>query len=301
MAKALYGLLGFPVKHSLSPAMHSAAFKESGIDAEYRLFEIKLLDLKKFLFEPDAVFSDTTNRPVKSAEVAGFNVTIPHKVAVKEMLEARFGAVQGDGQYFVRLAGALNTVRRDKDCIQYRNTDVSGFLRSLNEDLRFDCKGKTVLLLGCGGAGRAVIAGLTSPEGSVKKIYVHENDELIVRVARDHFEALSNTVYFIGKDSLESAAQDAQLLVNATPVGMRENDPAPIDKNFLHKTLSVYDVVYNKETQLIKDAREKGVNACGGLGMLLYQGAIAWEFWTGKKAPVGVMRVALLKALAKVE
>ena len=200
MAKALYGLLGFPVKHSFSPAMHNAAFKEYGIDSEYRLFEIKPFELKKFLFEPEAVFNDNANRQVKSSDVAGFNITIPHKVAAKEMLEARFNAAQSDGQYFVKLAGALNTARRDKNCIQYRNTDVPGFLVSLREDLHFDCKGKNVLLLGCGGAGRAIIAGLTSPGSEVKKIYVHENDELTVRAARNHFESLAGIVYFIGKD-----------------------------------------------------------------------------------------------------
>jgi shikimate dehydrogenase len=299
MAKTLYGLLGFPVKHSLSPAMHNAAFQASGIDAEYCLFEIKPFELKKFLFEPEAVFNNNAGRQVKSFDVAGFNITIPHKVAAKEMLEARFSANQSDGQYFVRLAGALNTARRDQDFIQYRNTDVSGFLASLREDLHFDCKGKTVLLLGCGGAGRAVIAGLTSSDAQVKKVYVHENDELTVAAARNHFEHLANTVYFIGKDSLESAAADAQLLVNATPLGMHEADLSPIDKNFLHKDLNVYDVVYNRETQLVKDAREKGANVGGGLGMLLYQGVIAWEFWTGKNAPVSVMRDALTDALIK--
>jgi len=301
MAKALYGLLGFPVKHSLSPAMHNAAFKESGIDAEYCLFEIKPFELKKFLFEPEAVFNDNAGRQIKSFDVAGFNITIPHKVAAKEMLEVQFSADQTDGQYFVKLAGALNTARRDANCIQYRNTDVAGFLTSLREDLHFECKGKNVLLLGCGGAGRAIIAGLTSPEYQAKKIYVHENDELTVRAARNHFESLDKIISFIGKDSLESAAADAQLLVNATPLGMHEGDPAPIDKNFLHKDLYVYDVVYNKETQLTRDAREKAVNAAGGLGMLLYQGVIAWEFWTGKKAPVEVMRAALVEALAKVK
>lgn len=301
MAKAFYGLLGFPVKHSLSPAMHNAAFEESGIDAEYCLFEIKLFELKKFLFDPEAVFSDNTNRQIKSFDVIGFNITIPHKVAAKEMLEARFGADQSDGQYFVKLAGALNTARRDKNSIQYRNTDVSGFLTSLREDLHFDCKDKTVLLLGCGGVGRAIIAGLTSPEGGARKVYVHENDELIVKAARNHFESLADIVYFIGKDSLESAAQDAQLLVNATPVGMHADDSSPIDKNFLHKDLYIYDAVYNKETQLVRDGREKAANTSGGLGMLLYQGAIAWEFWTGKKAPVSVMRNALIDALTKVE
>jgi len=301
MAKTLYGLLGFPVKHSLSPAMHNAAFKESGIDAEYCLFEVKPFELKKFLFEPEAVFNDNFNRPVKSADVTGFNVTIPHKVAAKEMLDARFGIYQTEGQHYVKLAGAINTVRRDKQGIQYRNTDVPGFLLSLREDLHFDCKGKNVLLLGCGGAGRAIIAGLTSPEGGAKKIYVHENDEMTIAAARDYFSPLSGMLYFIGRDSLESAAADSALLVNATPIGMHDGDSAAIDKNFLHKGLSVYDVVYNKETQLVKDAREKNAAACGGLGMLLYQGVIAWEFWTGKKAPVKIMRDALVDALAKVK
>jgi len=298
MAKTIFGLLGYPVKHSLSAFMHNAAFAACGMDAEYRLFEIKPVELSRFLLEDKALFFDTMGREIFAADVAGFNITVPHKVSAKNILEERFSSCQDEEQSCVKLAGAINTVKRQVKGLQYRNTDVPGFLRSLKDDLRFDPEDKTILLLGCGGAGRAVIAGLLAPESSVRRIYILEKDEMTVRVVMEHFHGLENKLVFIGRDNLESAAQDAQLLVNSTPVGMHDNDPVLVDKALLHKNLNIYDVIYNRPTPLLLDAQRMGIPSCNGLGMLLYQGVIAWEFWTGKTAPVDVMRKALRAALS---
>ncbi|MBU4312394.1 MAG: shikimate dehydrogenase [Candidatus Omnitrophica bacterium] len=264
----IYGIVGWPVKHSLSPAMHNTAFKALGIDAKYEKFEVKPEDLEDFLL----------NRK----DVAGFNVTIPHKVKAKQILEKKGASDPG----FVNLCGAINTVRRDNDKLYYTNTDVPGFLTSLKEDLKFDPKDKNILLIGCGGAGRAVMAGL---QESSSEIYAYDESEKAMESCKGF-----NKVKFISKQKIDRIIKGCHLLVNATPIGMKEGDSCPIDKNLLHKDLFVYDVVYNRETELVRAAEAPAVN---GLGMLLYQGAHAFEFWTGKKAPVDVMREELKKAI----
>lgn len=253
-----YGIIGWPVKHSLSPAMHNAAFKKLGIDAEYRKFEVKPADLEDFLL----------NRK----DVLGFNVTVPHKVRAKEILDRVVDEK-------IACVDAINTVKREGSKIKYANTDVAGFLTSLREDLKFDHKDKNVLLIGCGGAGRAIIAGLSK---SAKKIYAYDSNPDAIKS--------SGILQCISAKEIPEIIKDCQLLVNATPIGMKKGDSSPIDKELLHKNLFVYDVVYNRETELVKAAKGPAV---GGLGMLLYQGVHAFEFWTGKRAPIDVMRKAL--------
>lgn len=305
--KEIYGLIGYPVKHSLSPAMHNAAFKASGINADYRLFEIKPENLEEFL-QGNIEVEDTNGNSILAEKVEGFNITIPYKV--KALQTVRNTTVRYENLLVV-LAGAVNTVKRvkkDKDdrYLFYRNTDVEGFVKSLQVDLKFNTAGKTILLIGCGGAGRAVIAGLMQEGLRVKKVFVYDSSKDSVDSARKHFSRYS---YFldIGKDQLEFIYEDkkkaevidqCQLLINATNVGMEKGDTrSVIDKDLLRKDLYVYDVVYNRETRLISDARSIGAPAAAGLGMLLYQGVLAWEFWRGQPAPVEVMREALTQAL----
>jgi len=302
--KKIYGLIGYPVKHSLSPAMHNAAFKFHKIDDEYeyRLFEVKPDKLKSFL-NGEAVIDG-----ISSGDVQGFNVTIPHKV---EMLNK--GTLIKDIttrlNNSVALAGAVNTVKREQDKLLYRNTDSEGFLKSLREDLKFDTQGKEVLIVGCGGAGRAVIAGLMLEGTGIKKIYTYDKSEEALKSAKKHFSSqilkdmVKNRLEFISEKEISEIIKDCQLLVNASPIGMEKDDNRTIiAKNLLHKGLSIYDVVYNRKTQLIKDAQSLGLPAKGGLGMLLYQGVLAWNFWMqekGLKAPVEEMRKALEQELAK--
>lgn len=293
----IYGVIGWPIRHSLSPAMHNAAFKEMGIDAEYKLFEVRPEELEDFI--------------LKRKDVVGFNITVPHKIRAKEVIDNNFSGNK-DGEliekdlYYVKLTGAINTVKRIDDSLEYRNTDASGFLRALREDLKFDTKNKSALLIGCGGAGRAIIAALSWKNMNLNKLYVYELNKSQVDAAKKHFltlpeewrDILNKKIEFITLEEIAGQIKKCQLLVNASPAGMKEGDALPIDKKFLHKDLYVYDVVYNRETELVKGAKSLGLNCAAGLAMLLYQGAYAFEFWTGKKAPIDVMKKALDTAIS---
>ena len=155
----IYGLIGYPVKHSLSPAIHNAAFKACGINAEYRLFEVKPEELEDFLLK-DIPVKDVNGNSFSSQEIIGFNVTIPHKVRTREILESNFPFDKNANQqhrdlFYVMLSGAVNTVKRENGKLSYFNTDAEGFLKSLEGDLNFVTKDKKVLIIGCGGAGRS--------------------------------------------------------------------------------------------------------------------------------------------------
>ena len=272
----IYGVIGWPIKHSLSPAMHNAAYKKLGIKAEYKKFAVKPEELEDFIL----------NRK----NVKGFNITVPHKVRAKEILNKRSKEVLP----YVQLSGAINTVKREGSEFFCLNTDVLGFRRSLKEDLGFDPKGKNVFLVACGGAGRAIVAALICEDlPHPKKIYIYEASDKAVKSAKEHFEKFAiakEKLQFITKKEISSIVADCQLLINASPVGMKEGDDSPVDKELLHKDLFVYDVVYNRKTELVKKAKGRAV---GGLGMFLYQGVHAFEFWTDQKAPIETMREAL--------
>lgn len=294
--KQIYGLIGYPVRHSLSPLMQNAAFKTYGIPAEYKLFEILPENLEKFLLED-----------VFQKNILGFNITIPHKVRAREILEKSFPQEEKVPQmlesvYYVKLSGAVNTVKKIGDKLEYFNTDASGFLRSLEDKkfLGFNPHHKTILLLGCGGAGRAIIASLSWRNINVKKIYVNDiNDETVASIKKhfSNFKQLENKLEFISCDEIPAVIKDCNLLINASGVGMKNKDEILIDKSLLHKNLAVYDIVYNQKTRLIKDAQERGLSVANGLSMLLYQGIDAFELWTQKKAPLEIMWQVLVTGM----
>jgi shikimate dehydrogenase len=310
----IYGVIGWPIKHSLSPAMHNAAFKALGMQdkAKYIKIPIKPDILEDFLLK-DIEVKDTEGNSVRSKEILGFNITIPHKVKAKEILEKNFPADNSTNEddvarHYVDLSGAVNTVKRVKNKPPVpRNTDVLGFLTSLKEDLKFNHANKNVLLVGSGGAGRAIIAGLGYGDVMSNKIYVWDKSSEVMKTTEDFFRSFlraTGDLNFISEEKIQEVIKDCHLLVNVSPVGMKEGDPSPIDKKLLHKDLYVYDVVYNRETQLVKDAKalfgEK--QAVGGKGMFLYQGGHAFKFWTGVDVPVEkiaeIMKTALQKALS---
>ncbi|MEW6008697.1 MAG: shikimate dehydrogenase [Candidatus Omnitrophota bacterium] len=313
--KQIFGLIGNPVKHSLSPAMQMAAFRYYNIDAEYRLFELRAEELESFLLGKVAI-KDTEGKEVNIKDMSGFNVTIPYKVKVREMLEREFPVSKDTKQrpedlHYVLVSGAVNTVKRQGDILEYFNTDASGFLESLRDELKFDTKDKNVLLIGCGGAGRAVIAALAwwkNKEIRIKKIYVTDINKEAINSARSYFLNIQehsknlnfvDRLQFIRSKDISKIIMDIDLLVNASPVGMEDEDGSVIDKNLLHKNLYVYDIVYNRngQTQLVKDAKEilGKDRVADGLSMLLYQGASSFEHWTGERAPIAIMREALEK------
>lgn len=283
MAKELYGLIGFPVKHSLSPAMQNAAFRELGMDAEYRLFEVEDRDLGSFL-----------GSIAEEKRLSGLNVTVPHKIRVKEYLE-RNGRLD---EHAVKL-GAVNTIKVSKDgTLCGFNTDGPGFYRSLVEDLKFEPEGRSVMVLGSGGAAKAIVMYLGNgpKEISIFDVERMKAEELKRHYGKYYDEARLRLIS--SPDGISAALDRSDLLVNATPVGMRDVDPSPLSKKYLRSGLYVYDLVYNRPvTQLVKDANSAKAHAVTGAGMLLYQGAAAFEIWTGKKAPVAVMKRALREAL----
>jgi len=285
----IYGVIGWPIKHSLSPAMHNAAFKELGIDAEYRLFEVKPEELEDFI--------------INRKDVAGFNITIPHKVKAREVLKNKFKVVNNLSYlYYDEMSGAVNTVKRNGDDIEYCNTDPAGFRHSLANDLKFKTKDKNVLIIGCGGASRAIVADLGYPGHHIKKIYLYDINKEAVESAKRQYSNLKNKIKFIynTKEMLELKDEFA-LLVNASPVGMEERDErlaAP--KELLRKELYVFDLVYNRKTRLFKEASALGCHVADGSGMLAAQGAFSFSLWTGVPAVkvLETMRSALNKALS---
>jgi shikimate dehydrogenase len=280
MTKLTYGLIGHPVGHSLSPAMHNAAFRALYIDAEYKLFDVAPENLESFLND------------LARNGISGANVTIPHKIKVKEYIAKR-----GILNEHAEKLGAVNTIKVENSQLKGFNTDGPGFYRSLVKELKFEPEGKTIFVLGAGGAARAIIMYLGN---TPKKIFVTDVDSCMTKELKKHYEKYykPHKLVAIEKNDIKESIGEAGLLIQATPIGMKDDDPSPINIELLHPGIRVYDLIYNRPmTKLVLEATRKKLHAMTGLGMLLYQGAIAFELWTGKKAPEDIMRRALKEAI----
>jgi len=273
----IFGLIGYPVKHSLSPLMHNAAFKALNLDARYGLFELKPQELENFL------------KSLSQKNIYGLNVTIPYKEQVIPFLD-RLSAQAG-------LIGAVNTIRASQDKLEGFNTDGEGFLKHLTQDLGFSPEGKTVSLIGAGGAAKAVTVYLA--KAGVKRVTIYDTQEEKLKDLLAHLKLNFKEIEFNQAHSIEGLnINNSDLLVNATSVGMKESDPLIVSEGQMHRGLLVYDLIYNpKETKLLKLAKEKGALVSNGLGMLLYQGMLSFEIWTGEIAPKELMRKALEEKL----
>ncbi|OGB89289.1 shikimate dehydrogenase [candidate division WOR-1 bacterium RIFCSPHIGHO2_01_FULL_53_15] len=279
--RKIVGLIGYPLGHSVSPAMHNAAFKELGLDYEYIPFEVEPADLKEAL------------PGLRALHIAGFNVTIPHKEAIVPLLD--------DVTKLAATIGAVNTVvNQDSKLIGY-NTDGPGFIESLKEDANFEPAGKRVVVLGAGGVSRAVSVMLAEVEAA--SIVIADIVEEKAKGLAEYVNDLSKTKCLganISGQTLKNEIERADLLVNATPIGMspKINDsPLPSGVKLNKKTL-VYDLVYNPaETKLLKTAKKAGCRVVSGLGLLVRQGAIAFTVFTGEEAPIETMWSAARKAL----
>lgn len=273
----VYGIFGFPVEHSFSPGMHNAAFDKLGMDACY---------------VPFAVSPDKLGEAVKaitSLRLCGLNVTVPHKEKVIPYLDELSEAA--------RLIGAVNTIEVRDGRLVGHNTDGRGFLRALKQDARFNPRGRSFFFTGSGGAARAV--GFSLALAGAKKIVFHDVDAAKAdALANDIRRRTGADAETAGPDMLAAVTNEADCLINATPLGLRKTDPLPIGKDSILKRHLVCDLVYNPpETALLRAARARGAKRFSGLGMLLYQGVIAFEIWTGRKAPVPVMKRALTRQI----
>ena len=273
-----YGLLGYPVKHSFSPPMHNAAFRALGINAQYKLFEVKPQDLSSFMGS------------LQQEGISGLNVTIPYKEKVLEFVEL-------DREFlYLKQLRAVNTIVVGFGSLWGFNTDVPGFSRDLKENI--NPAGKKAAILGAGGASRAVAYALAKADAKEITIYDIEIDKpkALAGMIKDMFpNCIIRSVDEIEK--LDILSKD--ILINATPVGMKNSDPCLVKKEMLHSGVFVYDLIYNPaETKLLALARSCGCKASNGMNMLLYQGMLSFTKWTGKEAPYEVMRQALLDCLS---
>jgi shikimate dehydrogenase len=269
------GVLGHPISQSKSPLMHNAAFKELHLPYAYSAFEIPPERLK------EAVQS------LRLLQFRGVNVTIPHKVAIMEYLDE----ISEEARHI----GAVNTVVNENGRWIGYNTDGIGYIRSLKEETGIQLQGKKVLVIGAGGAARAIVYSLLKE---------HVGKCVIANRTIDRAEELANSLSAVGPVSavrLEEVTEQAaefDLMVNTTSVGMVPSvDESPLPHQVLDyakKNAIISDLIYNpRETLWLREASNRGIQAHGGLGMFIYQGAYAFEYWTGVSAPTEVMRKAL--------
>jgi shikimate dehydrogenase len=268
----MYGVFGDPIKHSKSPLMLNRAFQENGINAAYTAFHVT----------PDKL--EAAVQGIRALGFGGVNVTIPHKLEVMRYLD--------DIDEGARLIGAVNTiVNREGKLIGY-NTDGIGYVRSLKEETGFQVQGSKLLLIGAGGAARGVAYALAKEFPSMIYI-VNRSKERAEQLSKD----IGHMVQCVSVDLSElSDIPQVDFIVNTTSVGMHPNiDELPIDSEWMKRWMGshtiVSDLIYNPlQTRFLKVAAELGGTAHSGLGMFVYQGAYAFEYWTGQQAPVAVMR-----------
>lgn len=280
-----YCIFGFPVEHSLSPAMHNAAFHALGIDAHY---------------EKRAVAPDALANAVKNFVADGFsgaNVTVPHKEAVMALLD--------EVEPAARAIGAVNTIVREGDRLRGCNTDAAGLTESLRE-ASVPLMGARVVVLGAGGAARAAVVGL-GHAGAASIVIAARRADRAGALAAELIDAAGTHVS--GTDlngGLRAALANATLLVQATSATLASDandmgaqafaDSIPVDA--MPSDATVIDLVYKPRlTTLMQRAQDRGLNTVDGLGMLLHQGAVAFTLWTQQPAPIDVMRAALLSQL----
>lgn len=275
-------VIGHPISHSLSPAMHNAALAALGVDARYEAVDVEPQNLAGWV------------RAAHGRDLLGFNVTIPHKEAIMASLDA----VEGDARW----AGAVNTVVPGPgQTLRGTNTDTEGFRRSLAEEAGTSVEGQNVVLLGAGGAARA-IAVVALRDGAAQLTVINRHPERAEKLLSD-LESLRGAarVRALSPDDPGALAlvNAAAVLINATSVGMASDD-MPVDASALPPRGLVVDIVYNPaETALLRAARALGARTLGGLGMLVFQAAAALELWTGLRAPVASMRAAAEHTLSQ--
>ena len=280
-----FGLIGYPLSHSMSKIIHEAAFKSVNLEGSYEILETKQEDLVSRL------------KFLKANGYLGFNVTIPLKVPVTLFLSGVDNVAN--------VAGSANTIKILPDLTMYGyKTDVYGFVEAIPEDFRNEIAGKPVAVLGNGGAARAVGVGLSILKAGKIDFFARNiiNASEMVSTLRANFKDVEMNCKQI--ENLKDLSE-YKLLVNTTPIGMRSKAMglSPIDEEIvktMNKDGAVYDIVYNPlKTELIKLAKKHNIKTIQGLDMLIYQGAKAFEIWTGKKPDVLKMKLAALEEMAE--
>ena len=279
------GVFGDPVEHSLSPKMQNAALEQSGIEARYAAFHIRADELEEAL------------RFLRTHNFIGVNLTLPHKVAAAALVD--------ELDPFAREVGAVNTIRLEGDKLIGFNTDGPGFARAIRHEFSVDVRDLRVLLLGAGGGVGHAIARQCAREGCERLVLVNrtlEKAKMLADTLRPSFSdarvlgPVARLEAVEWKDAaLRFQIANVDLVVNATPLGMKRADPPVLAESLIAPHLLIYDTIYTPpRTQLLHSAAQAGARGANGLSMLLYQGALAFEIWFGRDAPIDAMRSALL-------
>ena|SRR5947209_1945080 len=277
------GVFGDPVEHSLSPQMQNAALKHGNIQMQYARFHISPNELEKSL------------RRARELKFVGLNLTLPHKIAALEWIDR----LDDDAKEI----GAVNVIKFEAEKAHGFNTDGRGFARAIREQFAVDLRDLRILVLGAGGAARAI--ALECAKSRCERLVIangtYEKGEQLARKLRNFFKGpkvFGPVPRLQAIPWQETAFQfqiaNVDLVVNATPVGLNPGDPSPLSSRLLAPQLMIYDTIYSdKPTPLISAAMEAGARAVDGLSMLLHQGALSFEIWFGRAAPLEVMRKAI--------
>lgn len=266
------GVIGHPVEHTFSPAMHNAALKALGVDSVYLAFHV----LPEFLGEALA--------GMRALQVRGLNVTVPHKQGVMEWLD--------EISPEARAIGAVNTIDNRDGRLKGYNTDAFGVMESLRQQAGLEELPPLVVLLGAGGAARAILYGLLRQKEVEEVLVLNRTVEKAEGLACDLDPGGRRVRVGALEPGRQARVRDAGLLINSTSVGMHPHEGVPplVGRGSLHPGMVVLDIVYNPlRTRLMEEAEAARGRALNGLGMLVYQGARSFEIWTGKKPPVEVM------------
>ena len=280
------GIIGFPIGHSISPVFQQAALDCCAIPARYRAYNVHPEDVAAFVAE------------LRLPAILGINVTVPHKEAVIPFLD--------NLDDWAAEAGAVNTIVHRRGRLTGYNTDGYGFLRALREGAGFDPAGSRALILGAGGAARGVVLALAREKVGLLTIAnrTAQRAEILARLAQSRgvaAAALPLPATANPDPALAAAAQQADLIVNCTTIGMAHGpqaDGVPLPWQLLAPGALVYDLVYNPpQTRLLGEAAQAGIATLGGIEMLVYQGAAAFELWLERPAPVPEMLAAATRAM----
>ena len=274
------GVIGNPVGHSLSPAIHNAAFQKLGLNFVYLAWKVEAI-------------GDAVKGLRALGNFRGASVTIPHKVAVLPFLD--------EVEATARHIGAINTIVAQNGRLLGINTDATGALRALKQG-NAPVSGEPVIILGSGGAARAIAFALAA-EAGISRLHLlgideHERRQLALDVTQKTGVRVADAV--LNEQSLKAALAEANVLIHCTPIGMAPRPGAScVPAHLLRPGLTVMDIVYNpRETKLLADAKAAGCLTISGLEMFLYQAAAQFERWTGQSAPTQVMRAVLESRLA---
>lgn len=273
-------IIGDPVEHTLSPAMHNAAFEELNLDFVYVAFRVRREELRDAL------------NGARSLDFHGLNVTMPHKNAVMKYLD--------EIDSTARFIGAVNTILNNEGRLMGYDTDGVGALNALKEN-GINPNGKKLLLLGAGGAGKAIAFNAAQEiEELVILNRTPQKAKKLAEILRKEFNKKING-NVLSTEIIKEELRDADILINSTSVGMHPDiNQSLVPPNSLRPDLCVMDIIYNPlETKLAKDAKAVGAKVVSGIEMLVHQGAVSFEIWTNHSAPVKVMKQAVLNKLSE--